>query len=247
MAQIRILILALLALILLPLQSVMASPHRDRLRDYYTYDNSLLGCGAQNTWSGFYLGGSAAYVMHDAGWRDRDGWAARQSISEDVNGWGAGGHAGYSVQCDELVFGLEGGWNWADVSNARNYDGNRYTVRSSLDSYATLRGKFGLATGHVLLFVTAGIAYADVDYSWDLNPIDPCCSGKYSQSKLGWTGGGGIEIARGERLKFFAEVLYMDFGDDRHNMADCCSTNTFGFDIDDTVLVARTGIRYHLH
>ena len=246
MAQIKILILALMALIILPAQSAQANPHRDRLSDYYTYDNSLLGCRAKNTWSGFHVGISAAYGMHDAGWRDRDGWAAAQSISEEVEGWGAGGHVGYNVQCDELVFGLEGDWSWADLSTSNNYDGNRYTVSSKLNNFATMRGKFGLATDHVLLYVTGGLAYADIERKWDLIPQDPCCSGSYSQGKWGWTGGGGIEIARGDRLKFFAEVLYLDFGDDRHNMADCCAVNNFGFDIDDSVLIARTGVRYHL-
>ena len=246
MAQIKIFILALMALIVIPMQSVQANPHRDRLRDYYNHDNTLLGCASNNTWSGFYLGASAGYAMHDAGWRDRDGWAARQSISQEISNWSAGGHAGYSIQCDELVFGLEGDWSYADLSASNNYDGNRYTVRSSLDSYATIRGKFGLATDHVLVYATGGIAYADVKRSWELIPLDPCCSGRYSNGKWGWVGGGGIEIARGDRLKFFAEVLYMDFGDDRHNMADCCAANTFGFDIDDTVIVARAGVKYYL-
>ena len=75
-----------------------------------------------------------------------------------------GGHAGYNWQFGQVVLGIEGDAEGADVSsNGTGHFGvTPYTFHSSMDFDASVRGKLGYAFDRVLLYGTGGVAFGDV-------------------------------------------------------------------------------------
>jgi opacity protein-like surface antigen len=69
-----------------------------------------------------------------------------------------------------------------------------------------VRGRAGLTAfdNRTLFYVTAGAAWADVDYS---------SIGSHSDTHFGWVAGAGIERALTPNLSARVEYLYYDFDD----------------------------------
>ena len=79
----------------------------------------------------------------------------------------------------------------------------------------TLRTRLGFVNNNMLLYVTGGLAYAQVETSFDLNLPDAIPAVVAGQGdtgwEVGWTGGVGGEVSFG----FFtisAEYLFYDLG-----------------------------------
>ena len=79
--------------------------------------------------------------------------------------------------------------------------------------FVTARGRLGLTwTDRTLLYVTGGGAWAKIDAS-EWNTVTPTTTGhQESQTRSGWTAGGGIEYALGYGWSVKSEFLYADFG-----------------------------------
>ena len=121
-------------------------------------------------------------------------------------GFQGGIEAGYNWQSEDgLVLGIEGDIGIFDLGGERSKTftspllinpPRTYTVNSSLDTdwLATVRGRVGYATGPVLLYGTAGIAFTEGRTSASLadnNTPQRIVSGTNSQTKTGWTLGAG--------------------------------------------------------
>jgi outer membrane immunogenic protein len=63
----------------------------------------------------------------------------------------------------------------------------------------------------VLIFVTGGLAVADVQYGVAVAGFGVA---QQSGTQVGWTGGGGFEIGLGGGLSFRGEFLHFDLGDE---------------------------------
>lgn len=110
-----------------------------------------------------------------------------------------GGTLGYNMQSGPWVFGLEGDMNWLSHTSA--------AVRNNW--LATVRGRIGYAmgaTGSILPYITGGVAFGDISNS-------VAGVGMVSDSKAGWTLGGGLEAAISGPLTAKVEYLYVDLGD----------------------------------
>jgi outer membrane immunogenic protein len=97
----------------------------------------------------------------------------------------------------------------------------------------TVRGRLGyLARSDLLLFATGGLAYGSVEegvsvtnnsaftntFGFNSSFVTclsnvPCFSGSTSETRLGWTVGGGFEWALTPNTTFRTEYLYVDLGD----------------------------------
>jgi outer membrane immunogenic protein len=78
----------------------------------------------------------------------------------------------------------------------------------------TLRGRVGfLPTQRVLLYVTGGLAYGELEstYAFNSTAIGPIPL-SISRTKAGWTVGGGIEAGLWSRWTAKVEYLYVDLG-----------------------------------
>ena len=102
--------------------------------------------------------------------------------SHDGTGGLAGGQIGYNWQAGRVVYGVE-----ADLSGSW-IDGANGCCGHSVNWLASVRGRPGLTgfDNRTLFYVTAGAAWADVDYS---------SVGSFSNTHFGWVVGGGVERA----------------------------------------------------
>lgn len=151
----------------------------------------------------------------------------------------AGGvQAGYNWQSGSMVFGVEADGTFMSRGKSRAYslssaalisaglgaitdppDGFSGRFRSEADWMATARGRIGFATGAFLVYVTGGLAAADLETSASYlslagtpGRIEPV-SQRSSSVELGWTIGAGLEAALSPHLSARAEYLYADFGE----------------------------------
>ncbi len=146
-------------------------------------------------WSGFYWGVSGGY-----GWGDTTHSGAVMGGSFDANGWLLGGTLGMNWQAGQAVFGLEADMSWA------NLDGSAGPLETNLNWLGTGRARAGYAIDNYLFYVTGGAAWGKVEAANAL-------FGGGSESRLGWTVGGGVESRISQNWSAKLEYLYVDLGD----------------------------------
>ena len=154
--------------------------------------------------------------------------------STHPDGFVAGGHAGYNWQFNQLVVGLEGDAEFADINGSvKGVPPLAYTVKSSSDFDASVRGKAGVAWGRALLYGTGGVAFGDVTHTAScaicLGP-----GGQFENSnttRVGWTGGAGVEFKLTPNWELGAEYRYTDLGNHTYvkNSTNVRDTSSFNF------------------
>jgi outer membrane immunogenic protein len=165
------------------------------------------------TWTGLYLGTHLGYGWSDADWQF--GLTPGVSTSHSGDGWLFGAQIGYNVQVRQFVFGVE-----ADISNAWLEGGTAcpnpaFACEHSLNWLASLRGRAGATINgnRTLLYVTAGGAWADVDYAAFDVGTGALFGAGFSHRHAGWVAGAGVEHALSPNLTARVEYLYYDLGD----------------------------------
>ena len=209
---------------------------------------------------GFYLGANAGWAYHDATWVDRNAWVdnfgtdwALGSVSSTRDGLVGGLQGGYNWQRGCTVIGFEVDANWAGLDSSKVYspvDGGTGTVLT-LDHdvrwYGTLRTRSGLIVDNLLLYVTGGLAYANIKNDFTVNdPTGTPTSESFSSknSRWGWVGGVGAEWAWSDRVSIKSEVLYIRFSEiDTAGFSPNGPGNVV-FDHQDSMWVSRFGINF---
>ena len=186
------------------------------------------------SWTGFYAGLHAGYGLSGDDNIETTGQAAANvgtvasgarpgSVNLDRRGFIGGVQVGYNWQMNGIVFGVEADISKTDLEestrvvtsvggNVRNND-----FRSRLDYLGTVRGRVGVAYDKSLFFVTAGLAYGDVENSATF--FGPNGGGGVRQFtgssagvETGYVVGGGVEHAFTSHWTFKGEYLYYDLG-----------------------------------
>ena len=164
------------------------------------------------TWTGFYVG-----VQAGAGWsksdlREAGGFDSRWFIG---SGGEVGGTLGWNWQApgSPWVLGIEGDWSWANLSGNQANGCFAPDCRTSLDWFATVRGRVGYANGPLLFYVTGGVAWASI-FAQEGTPPFVVVGGNGSTIHTGWAVGGGLEGALGGGWSLKAEYLYLALGRD---------------------------------
>lgn len=119
--------------------------------------------------------------------------------SED--GVAVGGWIGYNFMLSSrFVVGVE-----ADVgkANADQSDESDLT-RATIDTFGSVRGRYGYAIDRFLIYGTAGLAFANVTNAGEEFGDD--------KMKTGYAVGGGLEYAFTPNLIARAEYIYSDYG-----------------------------------
>ena len=93
------------------------------------------------------------------------------SGSFGVSGGTVGGTAGYNWQTGPWVLGVEGDYSWANITGSSATCGFAppHGCGTALESFGTLRGRFGYAMGYRgtwLPYVTGGLAVGEL-HAWD--------------------------------------------------------------------------------
>jgi outer membrane immunogenic protein len=183
---------------------------------------------AMPAWTGFYLGLNAGGGFGTA---DSDFSASPgptfASVDLSLKGAIGGGQIGYNWQSDAMVFGVE-----ADVQ-ATSIKGNISTpcvpplcglpltesYNQELPWFGTVRGRIGYAQAGWLLYATGGYAVGRVetDATATAGPLTAILS--TSDTRSGWTVGGGAEVLLAPRWSIKVEYLYVDLGRATHSYA----------------------------
>jgi outer membrane immunogenic protein len=147
---------------------------------------------------------------HAATFSSPGGGGAFGNLAPD--GWYGGGQVGYNAQFDRLVLGVEADLQGADISDSTSGVGPAgfSTANVDVNWFSTVRGRVGYAAGPALLYVTGGLAFADVDYS----VTAPGVTLSKSSIKTGYALGGGIEWAFDPNWSLKSEYLFVDLGDE---------------------------------
>lgn len=132
-----------------------------------------------------------------------------------------GAHIGYDYQIDNVVLGVVADINAVDVTRSSNADSSTpafYRTNRSLDYLGTVRARAGyLVTPTTLGYVTGGLAYGEVDYSFSTNSpaargVNPAPIVNDDEDDFGYTVGAGMEVMFTENMSFGAEYQYVNLG-----------------------------------
>ncbi|MEN3792791.1 outer membrane beta-barrel protein [Fulvimarina sp. MAC3] len=132
-----------------------------------------------------------------------------------------GAHIGYDYQIDSVVLGVVADINAIDVTRSSNADSSTpafYRTNRNLDYLGTVRARAGyLVTPSALGYVTGGLAYGDVDYSFSTNSpavmgANPAAIVMEDEDNVGYTVGAGMEVKFTDNMSFGAEYLYTNLG-----------------------------------
>lgn len=182
------------------------------------------------SWTGFYAGINGGYGFGNSTW-DVLGVG---STDFNVSGPVVGGTLGYNWQTGPVVLGLEGDLDWSGIKGTSTSAvcalGSCETRNNWL---GTTRGRIGYAFGRIMPYVTGGAAFGDIKSSTAL--------GSATETRVGWTLGGGVEAAIAGPWSAKVEYLYTDLGTANCSAATCgASTN-----VDLRTNLVRGGINYH--
>ena len=156
-------------------------------------------------WSGFYLGAQAG-----SGWGNNNNTLSQPlpalEISADLEGFVGGVHAGWNMQMESMVFGLEADVEASFMDADSSFSGS--TFQLDVDMLGSLRARAGFAVDNFLVFGTAGLAVASSTYVDSNGGL----SGKYKNTPFGFTIGGGLEVGLSDSLSARLEYRYTDLG-----------------------------------
>jgi outer membrane immunogenic protein len=165
------------------------------------------GASAQSAfdWNGFYVGGSigAGGLRNEALLNDN------YSYSYDAGLLTAMATAGFNVQQDSLVYGIEADLGLVALGDISSDDADASFIALGMSPVATLRGRVGFAVDDLLIYGTAGLAVAhvDIDDDWGVG---------YSTEgfAVGGVIGAGVEMAVTDNMSLRAEGRLMGFSID---------------------------------
>jgi outer membrane immunogenic protein len=180
------------------------------------------------TWTGFYLG-----VNGGGGWaslRHNDG------VFRGPSGGLGGVTAGYNYQIGQFVAGLEGDFDWGDISSRRTLDPAGSFGKINMSEFATARARLGVAFDRALLYVTGGYAGAEV-HSRLLDATTATFTSDDSW-RNGYVVGAGLEYAFTQNVSAKAEYLFSQVGGT--TLATPTYAGRTGLDIS----LVRAGINY---
>jgi outer membrane immunogenic protein len=137
-----------------------------------------------------------------------------------------GGFLGYRIQLGSLVYGIETDLSYKSASNSWALSDTNFfrsetftgSIKQTWDG--SVRGRAGyLVTPWTLVYGTAGMAYGDVSGSFGYSARDnfdlgysTAGGGSWSDTRVGWTAGGGVETIISAGLTLRLEYRYTDLG-----------------------------------
>lgn len=205
---------------------------------------------------GFYVGANGGWAYHDKSWVDRDAWVdnfsndwALGTVNSSRNGGTVGLQAGYNWQSGCTMFGVEIDGNWTGINNSKYYSptaapGTSLTLDDGVKWFGTARTRTGVIVDNLLLYVTGGVAYANIKHDFTVtDPNVPAVEAfSASKSRWGWVGGLGAEWAWTQNVSIKSEVLYIRFNELTTTGFSANGAQTVNFDHQDSMWVTRIGL-----
>jgi len=169
-------------------------------------------------WSGLYAGavvgvasGNSAFCDGSTapGFTNCDASFPQLSLS----GTTGGVTVGYNWQFNDIIAGVEADFSFGSIDGSAGdtatfgCGGGGPLCVSSIDSYATLRGRVGIPQGNLLPYLTAGVAFSDLNASIGTPP--PPGGAQGSGTGTSAVLGGGVEVGLNPRTTMKFEYLYI--------------------------------------
>ncbi|HWK95983.1 MAG TPA: outer membrane protein [Pseudolabrys sp.] len=161
------------------------------------------------TWSGVYAGVNAGYAFGDADSFLAVG-GATNPLSSKYDGFIGGVQLGYNWQTGPAVFGVEVEMNYADVSGTALIPTTTVTTTNKLEWFGAARGRIGYAFDRVMPYVAGGFAFGK--NKLEVNDLANNVRISDTATHVGWTLGGGVEMAVRENWSARVEYLHVDLG-----------------------------------
>jgi outer membrane immunogenic protein len=187
-------------------------------------------------WTGFYIGlnagGASTRLEHGLFIPAIDDDLARTFTSGGRDSSFTGGFlAGYNWQfAPNWLAGFEGDINYLRASRQSSFAFTSSsedvvgTQNTRLRWLATVRGRLGYTWANTMVYATGGLAIGGVRSNVDatrttgVGPVEATFAGSYSETRTGWTVGGGLEQALTNRVSLRIEYLHFDLGDFSYNV-----------------------------
>ena len=192
-------------------------------------------------WTGFYVGGNVGGAWENESGTSNffsASAAAAQTNTPQSNSLRntaviGGVHAGYNWQITRWVFGVEADWDWTHTKNgfcrqtdnlsaACTDNGRGFLIlNGKADWLDSARGRLGYTWDRFMIYGTGGAAWAKFGSSINTNCLVAGCgsntvsqntTANFSDKKLGWVAGGGVEAMLDTDWIARAEYLHYDLG-----------------------------------
>ncbi len=217
------------------------------------------------SWTGFYAGLNAggSFANNDVALNGLGGSAWNPYYPEpfhtravDGSGFIGGGQIGYSRQYDKIVAGIEVdiaglGADETLTASGPSAFASAYNLKLSerLDWLSTVRGRIGyLLGGGTLLYGTGGLAVGGVTVKSNIDFVNSThYDGSASDTRTGWTIGGGVEHALTPSWSVKAEYLFYDLGKTNviANPAPANPPFQTSSNFEEKGNIVRAGVNYH--
>jgi len=138
-----------------------------------------------------------------------------------------GAQAGFNIEFAPFVNGAEGTFDWSDISGTQVTPSLQPTVSENSTStpkwYATATAKAGFAANDFLFYAKGGAAWMNVHYIQNVAAGIVQSTQSITDTRSGFTVGGGVEFGMTENLSARLEYDFLDFGTKTYNF------NNLGF------------------
>lgn len=208
-------------------------------------------------WSGFYIGANVggAWTRESSSTTALNGVVGgggnRGSGLGGASGVVGGGQIGYNFMvAPNFLLGIEADVDGTSLRGSALSPNGADSGSAKVDAFGTVRGRAGFTQNNWLFYGTGGFAWSTgsvtrtqlVAQRTAVPPI-PAAAGTVetaSNTRTGWTAGGGVEWGFMQNWTVKAEYLYLDLGKvtSVFPLANRMQTNTL------TMNVARIGVNY---
>ncbi len=220
-----------------------------------------------HNWAGFYAGVNAGGGLTTSPAPGTPPVGATGPFGENDmrgNGFAGGAQAGYNFMNlfgrPNWFAGVEGDFGYLGIKASHIDWNDAFRMNQKTTWYGTARARFGTTTGPALLYVTGGAAFVHVENGLgskfapaEIQAIAPgttVTSDVRSETKAGWTFGGGTEVALDARWSARLEYLYIDAGKSKRTSVITLpffGTGTIDSNVSNRFHVVRAGLNYSLN
>ena len=193
------------------------------------------------TWSGVYAGVSAGYAFGNADTFLAVG-GATNPFSSKYDGFVGGAQLGYNWQAGSIVFGVEVEMNYADVSGTALVPTTTVVTTNKLEWFGAARGRIGYAFDRIMPHVTGGVAFGK--NKLEVNDVANNVKVSDTATHVGWTLGGGVEVAMRDNWSAKIEYLHVDLGNKNSYLASIIGGPGSFMDADLKFGLVRAGVNY---
>ena len=204
-------------------------------------------------WTGFYLGPQLGVDWGNTNWTFIDGSKTYPRFAGIL----PGGQVGYNYQYDKWVFGVEGDAGWTNAHGSRACpNGFFFNCEIDVNSLYTVTVRIGYTyPDRVLWYAKGGLAIGEIkaqvrcNTDSQLTPLlgtggllNPGCpsQGAYNTA-VGWTVGGGSELALTENWTVKGETSFFDLGSTHYGFGLLDPT---GVNVSRTGWISTIGLNY---